>query len=170
VTLETPSLFVYLRGSAKEGLIVAYEAAFDGNARRFGAAAGAELGEDVNHVALDGSLRDKERSRDFLVALAASQQPQHLKLARAQLRDFHAFGELRPDRRRNVVSAIVNDADAVNEIFEARVLEQIGARAGAEAAVHVFIAFKRREDDDSSGCTAFANCRYRLDAIHLRHA
>jgi hypothetical protein len=40
-----------------DNLVAANEAAFDGNARRFGAAAGAELGKDMNQVALNCSLR-----------------------------------------------------------------------------------------------------------------
>jgi len=157
-------------GRNEVSLIGADEAAFHGDAGGFGAAAGAEFGEDVIDVALYGAFADEEGGGDFLVGLAAGHQAENFELAGAQLGDFHPFGELGADGGGNIVLAVVDDADALDEIFEARVFEQVGAGAGAEAAVNVFVAFERGEDDDAGGSELLADDFDGFDAVHFRHA
>src|SRR3712207_2752351 len=56
------------------------EAAADGYPGGFGAVVGAELGEDLADVELDGALGDEEPLGDLLVAQPPRDEPEHLDL------------------------------------------------------------------------------------------
>src|SRR4029077_59843 len=100
-------------------------ATFQGNARRFGSSIRAELCEDVVHVALHSAFTDEQGAGDFFVALAACHQSQDFQFAAAEFGALHSLGELRADHGRNIVFAVVDDADAVNQVLEASILQQI---------------------------------------------
>ena len=53
---------------------------------------GRELVEDARQVCLDGRLRNRERRADLAVALAASDEPQHLQLSRGELFGDRSLG------------------------------------------------------------------------------
>src|SRR5215469_16336390 len=145
------------------------KSAFHRYARGFGAAVRAELCENVVHVALHGAFANEQHAGDFFVALAAGHQAKNFKFTCAEFRAFHSFGELSTDRRGDVILAAVDDTDAVNQIFEASVLQEVSASAGAQGTVNILIAFERSEDDDPRIAEAFTDRFDGLDAIHLRH-
>src|SRR5262249_41249927 len=55
-----------------------------GVGRRLDAVGGADLGEDVIDVTIDGVQADHQRRGDLRVGAAGGEQPQYLYLARAQ--------------------------------------------------------------------------------------
>ena len=75
--------------------------ALDPDGRGMGAVIGSQLRQDVRDVVLDGFLRNRKLSGDLSIAIAHSNQPQHVDLAGAQFDIGGVVGQFGGNLRRD---------------------------------------------------------------------
>ena len=141
-----------------------------------GDGAHAELVHERFAVRLDGAMRDPQPCGDFLVRLAVRDAEQDVALARRQSIEPRDRGrrvlrgrEPGGDCRREVALAAMHGANRPAQFGQQGVLEQVAARAGADALQHVFRLVIHRQDDDPGRQVEPAQFRSDLDAGAPRH-
>src|SRR5258708_32445362 len=120
-------------------------------------------------MTLDSGFTDEENCRELLVALAASQECEHLQFAAGQGFTTHACGQFLNQRRRDAGFTAMNLADALQHVLASRVLEQITFRSCSDSAIDFIVSIVGLQDDESSSGFLLATVSADGYAVKHRH-
>src|SRR5690606_3656326 len=144
-----------------------------GEQRRLGADAQAELGEEAGDVRLHRGLGHVEALGDGLVRQALGDERQHLRLAvregLAQLGAAHLAHEPRLRPRVEAHLAPRRRPHGLEELVRPRLLQHVAGRAGLDDVDDEAVLQHRRQRHDLGVGEAAPDLARGLDAVHHRH-
>ena len=116
-----------------------------------------EAEQDDADVRFDGGFRDAERGGDAFVAMALNEKMQHFALARAEVRVWSTISQRAGDGRRQKFAARDNSSQRIDKRFVLHAFDDVGARAGFQRLIDVFVALVGGEHDKACGGIEYAN-------------
>src|SRR5262249_52949075 len=152
------------------------QADLTGAERRLRSVLHAELSEDIGHVVFHGPFGDIELIRDLLVARAAAEQAQDVRLARGQTERGHGIAARRRETR-ELADHLFCDAwqekrlaprRDLNRMYELRrrgVFQEITQSARSQRLEDGLVVVERREHEDFGSVFERGDPPRRLDAV-----
>ncbi len=136
------------------------------NCHGLGSISRSQLLHDVLHVNLDCLFADKEKPRDIAIPISPGDVADHLDLPFRQRFVADMFCQMRSDLLGNALLAGTDLADRLYDLAGFHALQQVSLSSRAKCALHLGIAGKHREQNDTSTRKSFriaVSIRCRLD-------